>query len=160
MSQSFWLLWQENCDWKRLSCGGGAALFWANFLSHLKTHDQSSPSPYLTRFLKGSKGLAGHAWIKWFGKCTFTRLTIKRSGLVLSTLFFLSFFVSLPQFWSIHEAGLMQDIKTGKDLSSLFPFSVFISSLPCFLWAKCSYNTSTLYRGFLRRFGACWSLLW
>lgn len=118
--------------------------------------------PYLTHFLKGSKGLAVHAWIKWFEKYTLPSSTIKGSEFVPSAHFFSSLFVSLPQLWSIHEEGLMQDVKTGKDLSCLSPFSTFIFLLPFFVWAKHSYNILlfTLYWGLLWGFGACWSLFW
>lgn len=94
-------------------------------------------------------------------KMYFTSLTIKVSGLVPPALFFISFFLLLPQFWNIHVAGLVQDLNTG-DLSSLSPFPAFISVLLCFFWAKCSYNIlpCTLDWGLLWRFGDFWSVLW
>lgn len=31
LSQTFLVLWQKGCDWKRESCGNQAVLFWGNF---------------------------------------------------------------------------------------------------------------------------------
>lgn len=94
-----------------------------NFFSHLETHAQSSPSvlPWLTswRALKG--------WLykhEWNGvKSVLYQVNYKRKWISPPcSLFPLFFFVSLPHFWNIRAAGLMQDLKTG-DLSSLSPFS-------------------------------------